>query len=111
MYFIHYIKTYSSTNKKGRELNEFISKFEDTLIYDELALDTLKQEIENKVTELNLKYPNVQEFIPHFSKDQLYVKAKNSTDTYVFFISFSKVRSTYKFLEQVGQLNRYNLIK
>ncbi len=102
MFFIHYLKRYSSTNKKGRELNEFIAKFEDTLVYNELALDALKQEVQNKVDELNRKYPKVQELIFSGRNEQWSVKPDNGTDNYVFILTFSKVRSTYKFLEQVG---------
>lgn len=102
MRFIHYIKTYSSTNKKGRELNEFISKFEDVLIYDELAFDALKQEVQTKVAELNAKYPKVKELVFTARASQWSVKPIDSPDNYVFILDISKVRSTYKFLEQVG---------
>ncbi len=102
MYFIHYLKMYSSTNKKGRELNEFMAKYEDTLIYNELALDALKQEVQNKVDELNRKYPKVQEFLFYDGIDQWSVKPCTVPDNYIFILTFSKVRSTYKFLEHVG---------
>lgn len=84
MRFIHYIKTYSSTNKKGRELNEFISKFKDTLIYDELSFDALKQEVQTKVAELNAKYPKVKELIFSYSSSQWSVKPADGLDNYVF---------------------------
>lgn len=100
MRFIHYIKTYSSTNKKGHELNEFISKFRDTLIYDKLALDALKQEVQTKVAELNAKYPKVKELIFSERNNQWSVKPLGGLDDYVFILDISIVRSTYKFLEQ-----------
>lgn len=84
MRFIHYVKTYSSTNKKGRELNEFISKFRDTLIYDELSLDALKQEVQTKVAELNAKYPKVKELIFREGDNQWSVKPIDGLDSYVF---------------------------
>lgn len=102
MRFIHYIKTYSSTNKKGRELNEFISKFEDVLIYDEIAFDALKQEVQTKVAELNTKYPKVKELVFTTKESQWSVKPIDTPDSYIFILDVAKVRSTYKFLEQVG---------
>lgn len=102
MFFIHYLKTYSTTNKKGRELNEFMSKFADTLISDELSLDALKQEVQKKVAELNSKYPKVQEFVFSDRFGQWSVKPDNGIDSYIFILTFSKVRSTYKFMEAVG---------
>lgn len=102
MYFIHYLKTYAATNKKGRELNEFISQFQDTLVYGELSLDSLKQEIQTKVAELNNKYPKVKKFIFSETDGQWYVKPYESTDSYIFTLSFSKVRNTYRFAEQLG---------
>lgn len=102
MYFIHYLKTYAATNKKGRELNEFISQFQDTLVYGDLSLDSLKQEVQTKVTELNAKYPGVKELVFNETDSQWSVKPKESADSYVFVISFSKVRNTYRFAEQLG---------
>lgn len=102
MYFIHYLKTYSATNKKGRELNEFVSQYRDTLIYGDISLDSLKQEVQTKVAELNAKYPKVQEFVFNQTDNQWSVKPKDSADSYVFVISFSKVRNTYRFAEQLG---------
>lgn len=110
MYFIHYLKTYSVTNKKGRELNEFISKYEDTLIYGEVSLDSLKQEIQTKMAELNAKYPKVREFIFRETQNQWSVKPAESLDNYVFILTYSKVRHTYRFSEQAGTPQILNLL-
>jgi len=32
MYFIHYIQTYASVNRKGSELQEYVLKLKDSLI-------------------------------------------------------------------------------
>ena len=45
MYFIHYIQTYASVNRKGSELQEYILKFKDCLLKDRNTLDDLKEEI------------------------------------------------------------------
>lgn len=45
-YFIDYIKTYSNTNNKGRELQQFIGKYVQRLVKDDLSMDALKAEIE-----------------------------------------------------------------
>ena len=49
MYFIHYIQTYASVNRKGSELQEYILKFKDCLLKDRNALDDLKEEIHCRV--------------------------------------------------------------
>lgn len=55
-YFIDYIKTYSNTNKKGLELQQFIGQFIQRLVKDDLAMDALKTDIER----LNNAYPRTQ---------------------------------------------------
>lgn len=48
-YFIDYIKTYSNTNNKGRELQQFIGQFTQRLVKDDFV---------NKVEE-NYEYNTV----------------------------------------------------
>lgn len=59
-------------------------------------------EVQTKVTELNAKYPKVKELVFTARASQWSVKPIDSPDNYVFILDISKVRSTYKFLEQVG---------
>lgn len=47
-YFIDYIKTYSNTNNKGRELQQFIDQFKQMLVKDDMSMDALKAEIKKK---------------------------------------------------------------
>lgn len=49
MYFIHYIQTYASVNRKGSELQSHILKFKDCLLKDRNALDDLKEEIHCRI--------------------------------------------------------------
>ena len=53
MYFIHYIQTYASVNRKGSELQSHILKFKDCLLKDRNALDDLKEEIHCRIEELD----------------------------------------------------------
>ena len=48
-YFIDYIKTYSNNNNKGRELQQFIGKYVQRLVKDDLSMDALKAEIEQEI--------------------------------------------------------------
>ena len=45
MYFIHYIQTYASVNRKGSELQEYVLKLKDSLIKNREVLDDLKEEL------------------------------------------------------------------
>ncbi len=60
MYFIHYIQTYASVNRKGNELQSHILKFRDCLLKDRNALDDLKEEIHCRIEELDARYPRTQ---------------------------------------------------
>ena len=71
MYFIHYIQTYASVNRKGSELQSHILKFKDCLLKDRNALDDLKEEIHCplddlkeeihcRIEELDARYPRTQ---------------------------------------------------
>ena len=60
MYFIHYIQTYASVNRKGSELQSHILKFKDCLLKDRNALDDLKEEIHSRIEELDARYPRTQ---------------------------------------------------
>ena len=105
MYFINHVQTYSSVNKKGKELCEFVLQFERKLIRDEIALDALKQMIESKVKELNEKYPKTKEMTydgSYFDFPGGQITCKNLNDSYqpVCFITYKVVAGTYEFSEQ-----------
>ena len=59
MYFIHYIQTYASVNRKGSELQEYVLKLKDSLIKNREVLDDLKEELHCRIGELDAKYPRV----------------------------------------------------
>ncbi|MCS2530749.1 hypothetical protein NXY42_01975 [Bacteroides fragilis] len=60
MYFIHYIQTYASVNRKGSELQEYVLKLKDSLIKNREVLDDLKEELHCRIGELDAKYPRTQ---------------------------------------------------
>ena len=98
-YFIHYIQTYANVNRKGKEMNEYISKFKDILVMDNCGLDALKIEIQTMVNELNEKYPKSKpiRFREHFTQWRVDVD-ENSV---VFIMGYSKVRGYYSFGEDL----------
>lgn len=57
-YFIENIITYKSTNKKGREVQEFVGPLNKILVNDENTLDRVKGYIEYQVDLLNHTYRN-----------------------------------------------------
>lgn len=69
MYFIHYIQTYASVNRKGSELQSYILKFKDCLLKDRDALDDLKEEIHCRIEELDARYPRTHPL--HFDAETI----------------------------------------
>lgn len=95
MYFIHYIQTYASVNRKGSELQSHILKFKDCLLKDRNALDDLKEEIHCRIEELDARYPRTQPL--HFDagndSGRWYIHVKGKPDNLVCIISIAKVRN------------------
>ena len=56
MYFIHSIQTYTSVNRKGSELQEYVLKLKDSLIKNREVLDDLKEELHCRIEELDATY-------------------------------------------------------
>ena len=96
MYFIHYIQTYASVNRKGSELQSYILKFKDCLLKDRNALDDLKEEIHCRIEELDARYPRTHPL--HFdagndSGARWYIHVEGKPDNLVCIISIAKVRN------------------
>lgn len=104
MYFIHYSITDAFANKRSRELNKFISQFQNALISSESSLYFLRYEVRNLVAALNKKYPKVQELIFNETNTQWSVKPIGETDGCAFIFTIFKVQRQYKYLEQRGIL-------
>ena len=64
MYFIHSIQIYTSVNRKGSELQEYVLKLKDSLIKNREVLDDLKEELHCRIEELDRKagYPGMYYF-------------------------------------------------
>lgn len=60
MYFIDYIKTYSSVNKKGKELQSFVEPFKQVLFTSDAALDKFISDLEKEIAKANERYPRSQ---------------------------------------------------
>lgn len=100
-YFIEYIRTYASVNKKGMELQEFVQQFENFLIPDELSLDALKSELKAAIETMNAKYPRTMPVYlthagagNHFQWDIL---VEGRPELCVCVISFKRVRGIYQY--------------
>lgn len=102
-YFIDYISSYSNTNNKGRELQQFISRFKQLLIKDDLSLDALKADIERETERLNKAYPRTKPFVLDFhstgTSGQCYARVDGNDDKVVFYLTWLKVLGTYQFNE------------
>lgn len=103
-YFIDYIKTYSNTNSKGRELQKYIGQFTQHLVKDDISLDALKAEIENEIEQLNKAYPRTQPLVldVHKSqgKGQWTAWVDGNSDKIVFLLTWEQVLGTYEFCEK-----------
>ena len=100
-YFIEYIRTYASVNKKGMELQEFVQQIENVLIPDELSLDALKSELKAAIETMNAKYPRTMPVYlthagagNHFQWDIL---VEGRPELCVCVISFKRVRGIYQY--------------
>lgn len=103
-YFIDYIKTYSNTNKKGLDLQNFIGKYVQRIVKDDLSMDALKAEIEREIERLNKSYPRTQPFsltnYRYMGQGQWTVLVKGNCDKKVFVLHWLEVLGTYQFCEK-----------
>ena len=67
-YFIDYISTYSNTNKKGKKLQQFIIRFKQLLVKDDVGMDALKAEIERETEQPILQVQVLPDSVWHLSK-------------------------------------------
>lgn len=103
-YFIDYIKTYSNTKNKGRELQQFIDQFKQMLVKDDLSMDALKAEIEKEIERLNKAYPRTLPLslttYKSVGRGQWTVWVKSNCDKMVFVLHWLEVLGTYRFDEK-----------
>lgn len=103
-YFIDHIQTYSCVNAKGKELQKFVyERFNHCLVADDKSLEQIAKEIQNEMSELQLKYPRTKPFVFNQYKGHFSVKPENKyNDNAVFILSFEKVKSTYLYPNAAG---------
>lgn len=108
MYFIERPNTWSAANKKWAEVHNYVDKFRNCLIVDDLSRDALINEIRHKVEELNEAYPRTKKLKVNFDFDG-FISCRpdeSHVDVYVFTIHIIPVRKTYRFAEQVAVLEK-----
>ncbi len=103
-YFIDHIKTYSNTNNKGRELQQYIGQFVQRLVKDDVSMDALKAEIIQEIERLNKAYARTQTLVLNVHKSgstgQWTAWVDGNSDKIVFLLSWEKVLGTYEFSEK-----------
>lgn len=105
MYYIERPNTWRAANRKCAEIQEFVDKFKNCLIADDLSRDALVMEIRRKVAELNEAYPRCKELAVEFSHNDYiscYPTPKISDSDYVFTIKIMPVRMHYRFAENAA---------
>lgn len=109
MYYIENPNTWRAANKKCAEIQEFVDKFKNCLIADELSRDALVVEIREKVAELNHDYPRTKKLVVNYDFDgyvSCFPEGRGADYEYVFTIRILPVRRTYQFAEQVAVLEK-----
>lgn len=79
MYFVDYIKTYSSVNKKGKEIQAFVEPFKQVLFTSDTALDKFIADIEKEIVKANERYPRSQPVSLTEYNDEQYGEFKQFT--------------------------------
>jgi hypothetical protein len=100
-FFIDHIQTYSSVNKKGKELQSFVCEhFENCLVADESLLEDIVNTIKQTMDSLQKDYPRTKPFeFKRYTNDQggqFSVMPENHyDDNCVFILSYKKVARYY----------------
>lgn len=57
MFFVYHLQTYSPKNRAWKKVIDYVEKYKNVLIKDELSLDALKHEMAIRSTALMLNTP------------------------------------------------------
>ena len=60
MFFVYHLQTYSPKNRAWKKVVDYVEKYKDVLIKDELSLDALKHEIGDVVNRINAEHPKMK---------------------------------------------------
>ena len=113
MFFVYHLQTYSPKNRAWKKVIDYVEKYKNVLIKDELSLDALKHEIGDTVNRINAEHPNLKRMkctATPLERDctiriEAHVISGGFPDT-VFFLDICKVRSVYQFSEKANMLEQ-----
>ncbi len=60
MFFVYHLQTYSPKNRAWKKVIDYVEKYKNVLIKDELSLDALKHEIGDTVNRINAEHPKMK---------------------------------------------------
>ena len=107
-YFIETVKIYRNVNKKGEELQAFVTPMELHLIADELSLDAMKSDIRNKIEQLNQAYSRARALTMdesrHLQGMVWSIHVQGDSDKIIAMVCVKKVRGIYRFSEKLHAL-------
>ena len=92
MFFVYHLQTYSPKNRAWKKVIDYVEKYKNVLIKDELSLDALKHEIGDTVNRINAEHPNMSKH-KKISEDGIFVTSQRShsatnTDEYSYMLSY-----------------------
>ena len=113
MFFVYHLQTYSPKNRAWKKEVDYVEKYKDVLIKDELSLDALKHEIGDTVNRINAEHPKMKRMqytaspIDNYRTIRIdaHVISGGCPDT-VFFLDICKVRSIFQFSEKANMLEQ-----
>lgn len=113
MFFVYHLQTYSPKNRAWKKVIDYVEKYKDVLIKDELSLDALKHEIGDVVNRINAEHPKMKRMQytaspidnDRITRIETHVISGGCPDT-VFMLDICKVRSIYQFNEQANMLEQ-----
>ena len=113
MFFVYHLQTYSPKNRAWKKVIDYVEKYKNVLIKDELSLDALKHEIGDTVNRINAEHPNLKRMkytagpvdSGRTIRIEAHVMSGGLPDT-IFFIDICKVRSVYQFSEKANMLEQ-----
>jgi len=107
MYYIECPNTWRAVNKKCGEIQDFVDRFRNCLIHDELSRDAMVTEIRRKVAELNESYPRTKKLVVYYDFGDFVSccpEGRAAEHEYVFTIRILPVRKHYRFAEKAAVL-------
>ena len=105
MFFVYHLQTYSPKNRAWKKVIDYVEKYKNVLIKDELSLDALKHEIGDVVNRINAEHPKMKRMKCTATPLEAHVISGGCPDT-VFFLDICKVRSIYQFSEKANMLEQ-----